>query len=80
MDDKMGPCKVFVIFATKVTVVNEVNEEEVGDELVEEVLEERITKCQKIRSQYMMALRDEEGDTIENAEMGVGDRKIATWN
>ena len=41
------------------------NEEEVGNEHVEEVLGEMILQTQRGGIQYMVALRDDEGDTMQ---------------
>jgi hypothetical protein len=54
----MQPNEVFVNVAAKV------DEEEVGNEHVKEVLGEMIIETQKGGTQYMMALRDDEGDTM----------------
>lgn len=65
MHDKMGPNKLF-IDAPDVT-----NEEEVGNEHVEEVLGEMILQTQGGGIQYMMALRDDEGDTMQGVHEGM---------
>ena len=60
----MGPSEVFVNVAVKVHDINEVDEKEVVDEQVEEVLGERITKTQEGGTQYTVALRDDDGNTM----------------
>ena len=47
------------------------NEEEVGNEHVEEVLGEMILQTQRGGIQYMVALRDDEGDTIQGVHEGM---------
>ena len=65
MDDKMGPSEVFV------NAPDMANEEEVGDEHVEEVLGERVPQTQRDGIQYMVALKDDEEDTMQGVHEGV---------
>ena len=65
MDDKMGPSKVFV------NTPDVVDEEEVDDEHVKEVFGEKVPQTQGGGTQYMVALRDDEGDTMHGVHEGV---------
>jgi hypothetical protein len=65
MNDTMGPNEVFV------NAPDVANEEEVGDEHMEEVFAERLLQTQRGGIQYMVALKDDEGDTMQGVHEGV---------
>lgn len=74
---------MFVNVAVEVNDVNEVNEEDVGNEHVKEVLgkfdyknSRRPVECN------ILALRDDNGDTMQGVELGGGGwgRKITMWS
>ena len=65
MNDKMGPNKLFV------DAPNVAYEENAGNEHVVEVLEKMILQTKRGGIQYIVALRDDEGDTMQSVHEGM---------